>query len=439
MIFEIWSLIALNVAIVTIFVLKKCFFLRKLEVNHILLFSLGFIVYWILPIAVGSMRLFEETPGMVQWYELYDRVPDSAFVTYLLCCLASYIAFCAGDVSWPVIVGKRLSKYKVTFLDRFDKRLLNLYLVFGILVAFAFASQLRGEFFKGYLGNISEDFGWRGSFTASSLMLLALALIYSFKLYARQGPSLRLRDFAGNRFFIAYLLVAALVLSLGGRLYFISSILMLLVVKTVYFKRIAVGSLFIVVLVVVGAMGIVGLLRAGIEIGMYDVAFNLLFEFLSTGTPLIYFLGEQKLEVIAFPIFLFYDFTSLVPTFLMPDKTQLLLRPEEYGYTLYNPLGALNSFVSFNINFGVVGTTLFLYFLAAFLGYLRASGKVVLFKVMYVMLSGWLAFTFFRDPFSTSLVKSMLEFSVVIPALIILSLHLITISVQKKSLPNAKP
>ncbi len=61
-----------------------------------------------------------------------------------------------------------------------------------------------------------------------------------------------------------------------------------------------------------------------------------------------------------------------------------------------------------------------------FLAWLRKKSDVILYKVMYSMLSGWLIFTFFRDPFSVSIVKNMFEFSVLIPFVVIASMHRLT-------------
>ena len=73
----------------------------------------------------------------------------------------------------------------------------------------------------------------------------------------------------------------------------------------------------------------------------------------------------------------------------------------------YTPLGSLNSYVSFNLNFGLLGSALFLFLWPMLFRYLRSRSAATLPATMYVMCSGWLAFTFFRDPFSISLVKAI--------------------------------
>ncbi len=83
------------------------------------------------------------------------------------------------------------------------------------------------------------------------------------------------------------------------------------------------------------------------------------------------------------------------------------------------PLGGLNSFVSFDLNFGVGGSAIFLFLWPIPFRYLKSRPTNTLFATMYVMSSGWLAFTFFRDPFSISLVKAILQDSILMPALVV--------------------
>jgi hypothetical protein len=77
------------------------------------------------------------------------------------------------------------------------------------------------------------------------------------------------------------------------------------------------------------------------------------------------------------------------------------------------------------INFGLFGTLLFMFALGAALSTLRRL-RGPLSRVIYAMLTGCLAFTFFRDGFSVSLVKNMLEFSVLVPVAVVISLHIVT-------------
>jgi hypothetical protein len=113
------------------------------------------------------------------------------------------------------------------------------------------------------------------------------------------------------------------------------------------------------------------------------------------------------------PTQLISDLENLIPTVLMPQKYKLLKQPDAY-----RPLGGLHSFVSFNLYFGLLGTAAFWLLMPLGFRYLRSRLSDTLFATMYVMCSGWLTFSFFRNAFSISLVKNIFEQSIVIPFLI---------------------
>jgi hypothetical protein len=108
------------------------------------------------------------------------------------------------------------------------------------------------------------------------------------------------------------------------------------------------------------------------------------------------------------------DFLNLVPSVLLPNKFAILKKPDAY-----RPLGGLNSFVSFDLNLGMIGSGAFLFLWPMMFRYFRSRSSSTLSATMYVMCSGWLAFTFFRDPFSISLVKAIVQDSILMPALLV--------------------
>lgn len=422
-------LVVCNLVIPGFIIATSCVSRRGVEFNHILLFSVGFIVYWILPMAVGLGRPFESASSLKVWYEIFDAIPVPVLVTYLLISLGAYLCFYFGSLVGAKMFPGDGFRWDGLF---FDARLLNVYLIAGVVVAAAFSVALRDELFKGYTGTIYEEFGLRGSFTAATLLLLSLAFLYACKLEQKYGRSIGLSKVTLNRFCLAYFIGAALVASMGGRLYFISSIVMLAVYRSVYFERIGMGASALLVLVLGVVTGALGVIRQGVNITANDVVFNLMAEPVFTSFSLIAFLREGSFEVINWPRFLMSGFVNIIPTIIYPSKGAIILSPEDYGYTVDSPGGALNSFVSFIVNFGIMGTLAALFLLSVFLSVLKGKGKGkgVLFKTMYVMISGWLPITFFRDAFSISIVKAIFQFSILMPFLVVVSLHFVSLAVR---------
>lgn len=94
----------------------------------------------------------------------------------------------------------------------------------------------------------------------------------------------------------------------------------------------------------------------------------------------------------------------------------------------YRPLGGLHSFVSFNLNFGVLGSALFWFLWPMGCRYLKSRSSSTPFGAMYIMSSGWLTFTFFRDPFSISLVKAIFQDSIFAPIAIVIFGRFLTLA-----------
>ncbi len=406
-----------------VFVSRQCFFSGKIEINHVLLFSIGFIVYWISPIAIGESQLFSDVSAMPVWYGLFDKIPQDILALYLLMCLSIYGAFCAGTLLCQRLRPGNRTEARPFF---FDRRLLNVFLGLGVAAEVVYAVLLRNDFFRGYTtGDASTNVGTRGSFVAISVFLLSLALLYSLK-RQEKSPGISFRSAISHHFFAVYLVAAVMVLSLGGRLYSVSSILMLLVYRSVYFQRITYRSVLLIALSALALSGTIGTLRLGSGLSLGEVAFNLVSEPLFNSFSLLQFLVDGRLNLVSTPIFLASDFINLIPSAVFPQKAEFLLNPEDYGYHVFSPLGSQSTFFSFIINFGVFGSMLFMFGLAFSLQTLRARGRSLLSKTIYIMVCGWLATTFFRDPFSVSLVKSIFQYSILFPAIVVFTAGLTT-------------
>jgi hypothetical protein len=161
-------------------------------------------------------------------------------------------------------------------------------------------------------------------------------------------------------------------------------------------------------------------MRLGLEykLNLENILFSLFSETMYTSFSLVSFLEYRNLNFLQFPFLLISDIINLLPSFLFPEK--FLLSYKEI-YNLDAPLGAFHSFISFSLNFGVIGTIVCFFIFGFFLANTKkyASDNMI-FKLIYVLISGNLAFTFFRDPFSISIIKNILQFSIIIPIIICL-------------------
>ena len=420
-------LLALNILVPLAFVRRRCLTPDGIEVNHVLLFSLGFFVYWVLPIAIGLMRLFQDAPAMSLWYQLFDAIAEPTLALYLLVCLLCYFFFGAGSEACRFLFADRASEYREI---KFDRQVLSLPLVAGLIFSGIFAFLLRDQLFKGYtVDTVLSDADTRGVFTGSSVFLLSVAMVYTIKteeMRQQELPeSLSFLRLIFNPFLVSYFIVALLVVSLGGRLYLLSAILALLVYRTVYFQPFRLRTALGLTALIVGLSVLAGLGRQGLEVNLGTLVLNLFIEPLFNSFSLLHFLAHGSLELLKFPIFLISNLVNLVPTVLFPGKAAYMVNFEDYGYVAFSPIGALNSFFSFMVNFGVIGTMLAFFFFSLWLQRLKTQRQTVLSKTIYVMVCGWLATSFFRDTFSISLVKVILQFSILGPVFLVVSANLI--------------
>lgn len=535
-------LLAVNILVPILFAYRQCRSVRGIEVNHVMMFSMGFVYYWITPILAGQFVNLDTSELLGPWRALYDAVTPEQHIIYLIFSLLFYLAFAVGvwygdrtrlipggtwcqprdvrdfgalarrwregndpvsrmlasllashlpepmrvrfdafdtrsslppelcaamletmnrwlnyDVAndaplrgalslspdtqsalnqrpqgelrarvnhlvlqevYPAEMVARLRLRSRWENVRFDVRVLNVFLLIGLALSAVFVVILRNDLFHGYKDSLVYiNAGPRGTFVAVSEFLLAVSLLYV--LYAKPLDQYkRFNDVFKNHFMLSYLAVAILILSMGGRLYFVSTLIMMFIFRTVYYKPVAVRSLLISLVVMASGAGLIGSLRMGGKGGLLEVLGSVLVEPLGTSTSLLSFLAAARFELLNFPVLLMFDFTNLIPASLLPNKATLQLTPADLGYNAYSPLGAMHSASSFMMNFGMLGSLVVVFLLGFALSQLKKT-RIGLFRVMYIMISGWLCFTFFRDPFSMSIVKSIFQFSILVPWLMV--------------------
>lgn len=418
-------LISINVIIPAFLSIKSSFNRKKMEINHIVLFSMGFVYYYVLPIFIGINGFLKELPAMDLWHSIFIRIEKESLVIYLCIIFLFYLSFIFGSycLSKEVVLNS-----KKTF--NFNKGTLKLFLMLGGSLSLVYINRFKNFFFTGYsfgIDNVSE----KGPFIALSLVIFVLCIVNASKVKLLKGETTTFKDLFVNRYFIIYIILAFLILSLGGRLYFLSSIFMVITYYSIHYKKFNIYKLMVLFLVMILIMGTIGLLRGGYsQFTLEGVLFNLAQEPLYTSFSLISFIDRSNFEVFNFPIYLLSSVVNMIPTFILPNKLEWIKPITDAGFLIFNPLGALSSFVSFIINFGVLGTSLFLFLLGVFMQKLKNNNKSILSSSMYAMISGFLAFTFFRDGFETSLIKNIFQFAILTPLIVIISAHIITGAVK---------
>lgn len=343
----------------------------RVEINHVKLFTVGLIYYWVLPILVPIEDKLLSAPDP-------DRIP-----MYWGNIAGIYLCFLIGDRLGNTI------KYKAQPARKVAGFFLILWPSVVALLLFAFYE--RNElFFAGY-----ADSAARGTLASISMLIFAIALV---RTSAREEFRIR------NIYFAMYFLSAGLMLLSGGRMYFVLCVTALLVYRSCYLSKLDIKSLLKVAVPGLILMGIVSIVRLDDADGGVGLFFwNMLAESYYTSISLMDYFRSYHEPLIAFPSHLLSGFYNLVPTFIAGNKLYL-----NNTFGVDNPLGALHSYISWMENFGRIGSFIFSMSLGFSLRRLRAMNSA-LSRPIYSMISAALAFTFWRDDFSISIVKVMIE------------------------------
>lgn len=399
-------LLATAIIMPAVYVHRRCYFKGELEINHVLLFTLGYIAYWISPIALGIVfgATVEKVAG-ASWIDSFLNSNQTPL--YLASCILIYSFFMMGD--FLAGLHPRKAGYN---LRPIDTRLLFGISICGFILACGAIYRARSILFQGKYVNDSDLLG--GTVASSAIFLFMIAIFY-----IAQSKTANLKHVLLNKYMLVFWPVGITLIVSGSRLYFISTLLMLFVYWTVYVRKMRIMAFIRTFGLAIAFMGLVGTIRLpGNEQNILE---NIASEPLFTAFPLISFLQTHKILYFNYPVYLFSDLINLVPSVILPGKVELMKKIPD----IYSPLGALNSFVSFDMNFGVLGTAVVLFMFAYWMRRMCLRENLWA-KTSYVLISGWMAFALFRDPFSVSIVKDILEFSILLPYLLISTARLVS-------------
>ncbi len=379
------------------------------EINHVSLFTFGFLFYWISPVIIGIYGSHLAMQVWNSYFRLFDRRLMEPYVTS---CIGLYLCFVAGD-----LLGRHLFQQQTSHSRKVPRLALSLMTTVGVIVAVSTWLALRNELIpygpqvimstaRGTLTSTA-----RGTLTSCVALLGVVALLYMI-----DRPQMSWRARVLNRYFIPFALGCLVLLRLGSRLYVASFALMLVVYHTNFHRRLKLRT------AVAGAVGSALLLGVIAVWRMQETVLDhpayLLTTFVAEpvliSLSLVHYLRFTGIALINYPIYLISDFTNLIPALILPDKALLRVRAP-----IYMPMGGVNSFVSFNMNFGILGTAVVLFLLAISLRYLKSRTTETLFATIYIMCTACMAFTLFRDPFYVSIVKIIVQDAILMPAAIV--------------------
>ena len=377
-----------------------------IEVNHVATLSFGFLFYWITPLAVRICSPEVDFPLASTWYALFLQ---SLIAPYAISCIALYICFALGDSLALTLFHERPAN-----TPKVPKLVLSFATLAGCGLMLYTVLVFRTALMRAATPADVPAQAARGAVTACVVFLGVVAIMFTV-----DRPLLPWRKRLLSFYLLPFILGGGMMLLLGSRLCAASLLVMFAIYQTCLVKRFQLRTVVTGLVVFASLFGAVGMWRE--EGSLTGAFFNVFEEPMLISLSLADHLSYKGIAWTNSPTQLASDFKNLVPTVLMPNKIDILKGPD-----VYSPLGGLHSFVSFNLNFGILGSALFWFVLPMWFRYLKSRSSNTLFATMYILCSGWLTFTFFRDPFSISLVKAIFEDSILAPVAIVTLGHLLS-------------
>jgi len=115
---------------------------RGIEIDHIFVFSVGFIFYSVLPFTLAKSFYFSVYDSYSAWIHAFNLVTRQTWALYFSSLLLWYGSFVAG--SW---IGGKHPLTEVEKKNPVEPMALNIFFAAAIFFVFLFGYQLRSYFF----------------------------------------------------------------------------------------------------------------------------------------------------------------------------------------------------------------------------------------------------------------------------------------------------
>lgn len=353
-------------------------------IDHKILFLFGYVFYLWTPYVLGTMNAFNDYPGVQLFQNYFKRIGQDKINAYILITLSWLPAFYLGHFAFKLLVPykRSLQLYPATVITQTASYLGII--LFTVMVLFIYVSR------NALIGSFDNyNVGPRGK-------LSTLMIVYNFFLLYQLVSRQRVSSLLATGTIITSLI---LLLS-GGRLTALQTFLAYLIYKTSFSPK-PWKTWHIVTFGIAGFLigTFVGVWRVGADFSLEHAFFSLsaepLFTWFSTGS----FLAQNSIPVINMPLNFITSFINLIPNTVF-NANQFVIPVGAMGYHYVNPFGADSIWTSLIINFGIIGSFLFIFMTGFALNFLRHLSENSRFSAVYYILAcAMLPFEFFRTGF----------------------------------------
>ncbi|AXR69267.1 hypothetical protein [Leptospira mayottensis] len=392
----------------------------KLIIDHNFLLMLGFVYYWYLPFIPYEIEDRKNVVLSMDVVESYELVSLGAKILYLATSLLLILSFLLGEILFK----RKFHKWNLLKKQYdFSKAPINLFFYGLLLFGIISLKYMLPVLFRGYSA-VSEWPLQRGWFISVNVSLIVLFCIYASSradFYDISGKRKDMIKIFFNKYLIVSLLFGTLMYSTGNRGYLTLSIISIILVL----QRVLKGFQLISSIAVISGLSILnaiwGQIRAQNIVTFFKIAQNFLMEPGYVGMTLVSHLVKNEFSLIEFPISLLSNIIGIVPSIIFPEKFKYIQALSEMGNGISVFQGTTHSYVELMANFGLIGAMIFMFFLSLSLNFLKRNESL---SGAYIAICSFLPFFFFRD-FPNTLIKYILEFTIILSVLLYYSSFII--------------
>ena len=389
---------------ILVYIVKNFFKGKYFILNFESLFTLGFIYYLMLPyyflIFTKSNTVASIFPGVAHYAVQVSEFNKIIFVISIFVLYLSFMCFS----KLHVFKSNEIFKIKSNTKRSSNRNLFIVYFIFVFFICLFFTYKFKGQLGKGYTEADNME-GGKGSFISFSLILYILSFLII-------KPTTK----TFHRYTFIYFIFALLIMTMGGRIYFLTTLLTTVIFIVTYKRKIKIRTIFFLTLVVAILFSVIGVVRQGSDISVELVMYIFLGEPILTSYSLFSCLSSNVLPLVNFPSEIVFGLVNLIPSFIFKDKVAFIAKfTMMSGINYISPGGAENIFTSLMVNFGVLGIPIFAFFISYFLKVIKNLNVN-----LYIFSTSWFVFTFFREPFYTSIIKILFEICFLLPVILFL-------------------
>jgi len=404
---NIQYLIIANTSIIIVYLFFTRTYKTKITIDHFVLLLTGIIFYWLIPIYAYENNLY-----ISHHSELYESIHSENIEMFLYFTLLIVFSLLLSDFissKFPVVFSVNNFCYSKVILDLF---------FWSIFIATCISAYfMRNIFFQGY--EVSGEWPFqRGWFISGCIALITLNVIYSWIQIMKPISISRrklLKKLIINKYFISAFLFNFLMLSTGNRGYFVSFLFSIILIYVELNRGIKLKNLILIIGLVFLLTSFVALLRSDAAYSLMSFIGVFVYEFVNVGVTLLYHIQDMNYNLVEFPDILISKLIGIIPSAIFPGKFALMVSPDDMGKIVIPFQATTHNYVELMINFGLIGTIFFFFFLGIGFNWLKSKKH---YTPIYIAASANIPFFFFRS-FYDATVKHIFEFSVLLPLLIL--------------------